>query len=184
MVNLLPLPTVTGAQTNNYIISPSQTYSDDQFDARGGSRICGPADHHFRPRRLRARCLCQAAAAGHSGGLLQWHREPHQNALSELRHWRNAHLQQQPAERLHASPSFAFGVGTLGYNSGKNISEGAGIPNANRGDAITSGLSLFNISGYGFANTMGGPTYVPELVADNTYQVADSVILIHGKTLD
>ena len=28
---------------------------------------------------------------------------------------------------------------------------------------------------------MGGPTYVPELVADNTYQVADSVILIHGR---
>ena len=28
---------------------------------------------------------------------------------------------------------------------------------------------------------MGNTTYVPELVADNTYQVADSVILIHGK---
>ena len=28
---------------------------------------------------------------------------------------------------------------------------------------------------------MGGPTYIPELVADNTYQVADSVILIKGK---
>jgi hypothetical protein len=74
-----------------------------------------------------------------------------------------------------------FGVGTLGYNSGKNISEEAGIPNANRGDSITSGLSLFNLSGYGFANSMGGPTYVPELVADNTYQVADSVILIKGR---
>jgi hypothetical protein len=35
VVNLLPLPTIAGAQTNNYVISPSETYSDDQFDARG-----------------------------------------------------------------------------------------------------------------------------------------------------
>jgi TonB dependent receptor len=74
-----------------------------------------------------------------------------------------------------------FGVGTLGDNSGKDISQEVGIPNANRGSADTSGLSLFNLSGYGFANSMGNTTYVPELVADNTYQVADSVILIHGK---
>ena len=51
VVNLLPLPTVSGAQTNNYVTSPSQTYSDDQFDVRVDHTL-RPADHHLCSRRL------------------------------------------------------------------------------------------------------------------------------------
>ncbi len=179
IVNLLPLPTVSGALTGNYVISPSQTYSDDQFDARVDHAL-RPTDHLFAhagyERIVFSKPPPLGVAGGCCNGIGSHIKTRYQNyAVGETHTFSNNLLNDARFAYIR------FGVGTLGYNSGKNISEEAGIPNANRGDANTSGLSLFNLSGYGFANTMGGPTYVPELVADNTYQVADSVILIHGR---
>jgi hypothetical protein len=53
-----------------------------------------------------------------------------------------------------------------------------GIPNANRGNAETSGLANIGINGY---NNLGNSNWIPELSADNTYQIADSVSWIRGK---
>jgi hypothetical protein len=179
VVNLLPLPTVSGAQTNNYVISPSETYSDDQFDVRVDHTL-RPTDHLFAHAGYERIVFSKPPPLGEAGGCCNGigsHiKTRYQNYAVGETHTFGSDLLNDARFAF-----IRFGVGTLGYNSGKNISEEAGIPNANRGDANTSGLSLFNLSGYGFANTMGGPTYVPELVADNTYQVADSVILIHGR---
>jgi Carboxypeptidase regulatory-like domain len=179
VVNLLPLPTVSGAQTNNYVTSPSQTYTDDQFDARVDHSL-RPADHLFAhggyERIVFSKPPPLGAAGGCCNGIGSHIKTRYQNYAVGETHTFSSNLLNDARFAY-----IRFGVGTLGYNSGKDISEEAGIPNANRGDANTSGLSLFNLSGYGFNNTMGGPTYVPELVADNTFQVADSVILIHGR---
>ena len=53
-----------------------------------------------------------------------------------------------------------------------------GIPNANRGDVETSGLAAINISGF---SGLGNSGWIPELSADNTFQVADSLTWIRGK---
>ena len=179
MVNLLPLPTVSGAQTNNYVISPSQTYSDDQFDARVDHTL-RPADHLFAhagyERIVFSKPPPLGAAGGCCNGIGSHIKTRYQNyAVGETQTFSNNLLNDARFAYIR------FGVGTLGYNSGKDISQAAGIPNANRGDANTSGLSLFNLSGYGFNNSMGGPTYVPELVADNPPEWCYSCILIDGK---
>ena len=179
VVNLLPLPTDTTAQTNNFVASPSETYNDDQFDARVDHAL-RPTDHLFAhagyERIVFAKPPPLGKAGGCCNGIGSHIKTRYQNyAIGETHTFSNNLLNDARFAFIR------FGVGSLGYNAGQNISEEAGIPNANRGDLITSGLSLFNLSGYGFANTMGGPTYIPELVADNTFQIADSGILVHGR---
>jgi hypothetical protein len=179
VVNLLPLPNVAGAQQNNLVLNPSQTYSDDQFDVRVDHAL-RPADHLLTHAAYERIVFAKPAPLGAAGGCCDGVgsniKTRYQNyAIGETHTFSNNVLNDARFAYIR------FGVGTLGDNSGKNISEELGIPNANRGSAETSGLSLFNLSGYGFNNSMGNTTYVPELVADNTYQVADSVILIHGK---
>jgi hypothetical protein len=151
VVNLLPLPTISGAQTNNYVISPSQTYSDDQFDVRVDHAL-RPSDHLFAHAGYERIVFSKPPPLGEAGGCCNGigsHiKTRYQNyAVGETHTFSNNLLNDARFAYIR------FGVGTLGYNSGKNISEEAGIPNANRGDSVTSGLSLFNLSGYGFANS-------------------------------
>src|SRR3984885_10848566 len=63
-------------------------------------------------------------------------------------------------------------------NYGQNVSDQVGIPNANRGNLETSGLANIGINGY---NNLGNSNWIPELSADNTYQLADSVSWVKGK---
>ena len=98
VVNLLPLPTVSGAQTNNYVISPSQTYSDDQFDVRVDHTL-RPSDHLFAHAGYERIVFSKPPPLGVGRRLLQWHWKPYQDSLPELRGRRNAHLQQQLTER-------------------------------------------------------------------------------------
>ena len=65
-----------------------------------------------------------------------------------------------------------------GLNAGKNLSQEAGIPNANRGDALTSGLSYIAPSGF---TSLGDSLYTPEFVAQDTYEFADTVSWVRGK---
>jgi hypothetical protein len=179
VVNLLPLPNISGAQQNNYVLNPSETYTDNQFDARVDHTL-RPSDHIFAHAGYERIVFGKPAPLGPAGGCCNGVgsniKTRYQNYAVGETHTFSSNLLNDARFAF-----IRFGVGTLGDNSGKNISQEVGIPNANRGSLDTSGLSLFNVSGYGFANSIGNTTYVPELVADNTYQVADSVILIHGK---
>ncbi len=179
VVNLLPLPNVSGAEQNNYVINPTQTYSDNQFDARVDHTLREP-DHLFAHAGYERVVFAKPAPLGSAGGCCDGIgsniKTRYQNYAIGETHTFSSNLLNDARFAF-----IRFGVGAIPFLSGKNVSQEAGIPNANRGDTNTSGLSLFTISGYGFGNTMGGPTYEPELVADNTFQLADSVIMIKGK---
>ena len=179
VVNLLPLPNVSGAEQNNYVINPTQTYTDNQFDARVDHTL-RDADHLFAHAGYERVVFAKPAPLGSAGGCCDGIgsniKTRYQNYAVGETHTFSSNLLNDARFAY-----IRFGVGAIPFLSGKNVSQEAGIPNANRGDNNTSGLSLFTISGYGFGNTMGGPTYEPELVADNTFQLADSVILIKGK---
>ena len=179
VVNLLPLPNISSAEQNNYVINPTQTYVDNQFDARVDHTL-RDSDHLFAHAGYERVVYAKPAPLGNAGGCCNGIgsniKTRYQNYAVGETHTFSGNLLNDARLAF-----IRFGVGAIPFLSGKNVSQEAGIPNANRGDVNTSGLSLINISGYGFGNTMGGPTYEPELVADNTYQVADSVILIKGR---
>jgi hypothetical protein len=70
-----------------------------------------------------------------------------------------------------------FKDATLPLDFGTNAGNAAGIPNANHG-GNSSGLTKININGY---TQLGDSLWVPETIAENVYQLADTVSWTRGK---
>jgi hypothetical protein len=70
-----------------------------------------------------------------------------------------------------------FRDATLPLDFGKNAGNNVGIPNANHG-GNSSGLTKINISGF---QQLGDSLWVPETIAENVYQLADTLSWTHGK---
>jgi hypothetical protein len=70
-----------------------------------------------------------------------------------------------------------FKDATLPLDFGSNAGNNAGIPNANHG-GNSSGLTKINISGY---QQLGDSLWVPETIAENVYQLADTLSWTRGK---
>ncbi len=73
---------------------------------------------------------------------------------------------------------FRYAVNALPFNYGQDIGNQLGIPNANRGDLNSSGLTNIDVGGY---TPLGDSEWLPEHVFENVYQIADTVTWIHGK---
>ena len=177
IVNLFPKPNRPGyttATSSNFILFPVATLSGDQFDIRVDHKITehdqlfGHAsleDHpQFAPVPL------PGLAGGCCGGNMDL-RE--QNYAIGYAHTFSGSLLND----LRFS-FIRYAVTSTPVNYGQNVSDMVGIPNANRGNLETSGLANIGINGY---NNLGNSNWIPELSADNTYQLADSVSWIRGK---
>ena len=70
-----------------------------------------------------------------------------------------------------------FKDATLPLDFGTNAGNAVGIPNANHG-GNSSGLTKINISGY---TQLGDSLWVPETIAENVYQLADTVSWTRGR---
>lgn len=74
---------------------------------------------------------------------------------------------------------FRYAVNALPFNFGKNVgSETLGIPNANRGDANSSGLTNIDVAGIA---SLGDSEFLPEHAFENIFQVADALTWVRGK---
>ena len=73
---------------------------------------------------------------------------------------------------------FRYSVNALPFNYGKNLGNELGIPNANRGDLNSSGLTNIDSGGY---TPLGDSEWLPEHVFENIFQVADTLTWIKGK---
>ena len=73
---------------------------------------------------------------------------------------------------------FRYSVNALPFNYGKNLGNELGIPNANRGDLNSSGLTNIHSGGY---TPLGDSEWLPEHVFENIFQVADTLTWIKGK---
>ena len=174
VVNLFPLANLPGL-FNNFVYTPKQVTDSDQYDARVDHRL-SDRDNIFGHSSAQDVRFLKPAPLGVAGGCCQgfgsnidgleqnhaagWTRSFSPTILNELR--------------------FAFvywNINTLHLDTGENRSQQLGIPNANRGDLYSSGLSLFDISGYGH---LGDSQYVPELATDHTFQFADTLSWIRG----
>jgi hypothetical protein len=73
---------------------------------------------------------------------------------------------------------FRYAVNALPFNYGQDLGNQLGIPNANRGDINSSGLTNIDVGGY---TPIGDSEWLPEHVYENVYQIADTLTWIHGK---
>ena len=178
IVNLLPLPNVAGL-VNNYLSNPENVTNSNQFDSRIDHRI-STQDQLFGHGSLQNVDFLKAAPLGNAGG-----------CCSGLGSTINGREQSYAVGWTHAAGTnwlndariafIRWRIDTNHVNADQDISDSLGIPNANRNDGVSGGLSLFNVNGYGYNSSFGDSHYVPELAVDNTGQVADTVSWIHGK---
>lgn len=178
LVNLFPMPNRPGyltATNSNFILYPVATLTGNQFDIRIDHKI-SDKDQLFAHVSLEdhpqyAPVPLPGLAGGCCGGNQNMREQNH--AIGYTHTFSNSVLNNL---------RFAFiryAVHSTPVDFGQNISDQVGIPNANRGNEETSGLAAINInSGY---NNLGNSNWIPELSADNTYQIADSVSWIRGK---
>jgi len=64
-------------------------------------------------------------------------------------------------------------------NFGRNVSEEIGVPGANvPGDELTSGLSIFGISGF---RNLGGNGFSPAIIVSDNFQFNDNLQIVRGR---
>ena len=175
LVNLFPLPNIAGQLfPNNYFSTPVATWTGDQFDVRIDHRIddrnqlFGHASFENRPQY--APVPLPGLAGGCCGGNQDTREQNYAVGYTHTFH-----------NTLLNDLRFAFiryGVHSTPVDFGQNISDQVGIPNANRGNVETSGLANIGINGF---TNLGNSSWIPELSADNTYEVADSLSWVRGK---
>lgn len=175
IVNLYPLPNVPGAGfTNNFIWYPVGITDGNQGDVRIDHRLSNhdqlfghssvEDDPQYNPPPLPG--LAEGCCGGNynireQNHAIGWSHTFGTNVLNDLRF------------------SFLrYAVTSTPDDYGQNISDQVGIPNANRGNEETSGLANIGVNAY---SDLGNSYWIPELSADNTYQLADSVSWVKGK---
>ena len=177
VVNVLPLPNLSGT-VNNFVYTPKQVTNGDQYDFRLDHTI-NSSNQLFAHSALQDIRFLKPAPLGTAGGCCQGFGsnidgKQQSYAVGEYHTF---------STKLTNDARFAFlrwQINTQHVDSGQNRSEALGIPNANRGDKYSSGLSLFSVSGY---TQFGDSHYVPEIATDDTYQVTDQITWTRNRHL-
>ena len=174
IVNLYPIPNLPGV-VNNYVDDPTSPSNENSFDTRvdHNFRAADQAFVHYtfdnyninRPSplgNLGGEVCCPSTDLNRAQTLgIGWTHSFNSNAINEFR-----------------AGATRYQVIANGLNYGKNLSEQLGIPYANRGDPVTSGLSYIAPAG---VTSLGDSEYTPEFVAQDTYEVADTLNWIQHK---
>jgi Carboxypeptidase regulatory-like domain len=177
IVDLLPLPNLPGL-TNNFLSNPTNITNGNQFDARIDHEL-SPHDQLFGHAALQNVDFLKAAPLGAAGGCCQgFGSNINGREQSYAVGWTHAHGSNVLNDARVAF--IRWRIDTNHVNANQDVSDSIGIPNANRHDAFSGGLSLFFVNGYGYNGSFGDSQYVPELAVDNTYQFADAVSWVHG----
>ncbi|PYV89077.1 MAG: hypothetical protein DMG05_14460, partial [Acidobacteria bacterium] len=174
IIDLFPLPNLPGV-ANNFVLNSNRKNDQDSFDIRLDHRISdqdqffgsysfGNVDSH-RPGTLGdlggdVCCPSDSKNRNHHLGL-GWTHTFGPTVLNDL----------------HGG-AFRFVINGLPINFGKNFSEQLGIPNANRSDPNSSGLTFFDVSGF---TSLGDSLWTPEFAVENIFQIADTLSWTRGK---
>src|SRR5439155_7446594 len=144
IASLYPLPNVSGL-INNYFSSPKRMNDQDSFDIR--------LDHHFRePDQIFAgysfddiRSL-RPGPLGDLGGASCCPSLDKTRAQHVSLGWTHT-FSGRLLNDAHGG-FFRYAVNALPLLFGKNLSQQVGIPNANRGDVNSSGLSFIDVASF------------------------------------
>ena len=177
IVNLFPNPNISGAGvTNNFIFNGKYKFDETAFETRFDYNIT-EKDRFFAhygiatPKATNPSNFPNVdggAGSGTSATLdnrvqsvaLDWDRIFSPALLNDARFGYNR-----------------FKDATLPLDFGSNAGNMVGIPNANHG-GNSSGLTKINIGGY---QQLGDSLWVPETIAENVYQLADTLSWTRGK---
>ncbi len=176
VVNYYPVPTDNTTSVNNYLTSQKHTNSQNAFDIKFDHRF-SESDQIFAAYSFGDITSSRPASLGDLGGSDCC---PSQSN-SRAQHFGLGYthvFSPQVLNDLHGG-YFRYAVNALPFNYGNNIgTDVLGIPNANRGDLNSSGLTNIDVSG---GTSLGDSLYLPEHAFENIYQIADTVTVVKGK---
>ena len=178
MLNYFPAPNVSGVLSANYVDVPNQTFNDNSFDIR--------IDNVFSEKdRAFARFSRDQATVFLPSGLPDFGAQPGGYASNQTLADRGRNL---AVSETHIFSPNAINQLTLGYNrifdhitsygDGTDWSTQLGIPNANLGTYLSSGLlnTQFNEGYWG----LGDRGFSPIQDGTNVFQYSDDFELVHG----
>src|SRR5579864_2577276 len=177
IVNLFPFPNIPGAGlTNNFIFNGKYTFDETAFETRFDYNISSK-DRFFAHYAIATPNATNPSNfpnvdGGAGSGTSSTLDNKVQSLAGDWNHIFNPGLLND-----FRAGFIRFKDATLPIDFGKNTGNAVGIPNANHG-GNSSGLTKINISGY---QQLGDSLWVPETIAENVYQLADTLSWTHGK---
>jgi hypothetical protein len=177
IVNLFPFPNIPGAGlTNNFIFNGKYRFDETAFETRFDYNI-SPNDRFFAHYAIATPNATNPSNfpnvdGGAGSGTSSTLNNRVQSVAGDWSHIFNPGLLND----LRAG-FLRFKDATLPLDFGSNAGNNVGIPNANHGGNST-GLTKINIGGY---QQLGDSLWVPETIAENIYQLADTLSWTHGK---
>jgi len=177
IVNLFPLPNIPGAGlTSNFIFNGKYKFDETAFETRFDYNISSN-DRFFAHYAIATPNATNPSnfpnvTGGSGSGTSSTLNNRVQSLAGDWTHVFNPGL----INDLRAG-YIRFKDATLPIDFGTNAGNAVGIPNANHG-GNSSGLTKINISGY---QALGDSLWVPETIAENVYQLADTMSWTHGK---
>ncbi len=176
VVNLYPLPNIPSAGLfNNYLLNPKLIKNESSFDVRVDYRL-SDRDQFFSHYTFDDLHVLLPAPLGDLGGSDCCPSRGVNGAQSVGGGW--THTLSPTLLNDFRAGYFRYLVIANPLNFGKNLSAQLGIPNANRGDPTSSGLSTLDISGF---TGLGDSLWTPEFAAENIYQFAETLSWVRGK---
>jgi len=170
-----PEPTSTDT-TNNYLANQKHVNNQDSFDLRLDQRF-REQDQIFSAYSFADIRSARPGPLGDRGG---------SDCCPSRSKVRAQHLglgythtfSPRVLNDLHGGV-FRYSVNALPFNFGKNVgSDTLGIPNANRGDPNSSGLTNIDVGGMA---PLGDSEFLPEHAAENIFQTADTLTWVRSK---
>ena len=177
IVNLFPLPNIPGAgTTQNFIFNGKYKFDETAFETRFDYNITSN-DRFFAHYAIATPNATNPSNfpnvdGGAGSGTSSTLNNRVQSLAGDWTHIFNPGLLND----LRAG-YIRFKDATLPLDFGTNAGNNAGIPNANHG-GNSSGLTKINIGGY---QQLGDSLWVPETIAENIYQLADTLSWTRGK---
>jgi len=177
IVNLFPDPNIPGAGlTNNFIFNGKYKFDETAFETRFDYNIT-EKDRFFAHYAIATPNATNPSNfpnvdGGAGSGTSATLNNRVQSVAADWSHIFNPGLLNDVRVGFNR-----FKDATLPLDFGSNAGNTAGIPNANHG-GNSSGLTKINISGY---QQLGDSLWVPETIAENVYQLGDTLSWTHGK---
>jgi hypothetical protein len=175
IANFYPTPTSSDT-SNNFVTNQNHTNNQNSFDLRLDQRF-REQDQLFAAYSFADIDSARPGPLGDKGGSDCCPSK----SKSRAQHFGLGYthtFSPQLLNDLHGG-FFRYAVNALPFNFGKNVgSDTLGIPNANRGDANSSGLTNIDIAGL---EPLGDSEFLPEHAYENIFQVADTLTWARGK---
>lgn len=177
IANLFPLPNIPGAgMASNFIFNGKYKFDETAFETRFDYNI-STKDRFFAHYAIATPTSTNPSNFPNvDGGAGSGTSSTLDNRVQSLAGDWN-HIFNPALLNDFRAGFIRFKDATLPLDFGTNAGNAVGIPNANHG-GNSSGLTKINIAGY---QQLGDSLWVPETIAENVYQLADTVSWTRGK---